>query len=356
MFYKKMSLLSIAALLAMQSAVCSATVRETVADSTQTKVLNAQLLKQAEKRAAKQDRLTAEQAKKAAKKAEEQQKKAAQKAAKQKKLQKPITVGEKNSIVVSNKPVVYKDVPQQPQAAGTIQTPTATSSLLQERNGKYYFLGTELPEDYRSISIYGEPIATKTQAAAYIRQTNPAVKLACTVDELVELYWQEAEREQVRPDLALAQSLVETATYKYGGDVLHHQNNFCGLGTTGGGVRGTSFATPELGVRAHIQHLLAYTQRQEPSTEIVDPRYEVAHKIRMERGVVDTWYGLNGTWAMGSLYCEKIMATYQKILAMQVEEPAVEAPQPKENKKAKRSMKERVQEILEKKTPSVILR
>lgn len=348
MFYKKMSLLGMAALLAMQSAVCGATVRETVADNTQPKVLNAQLVQQAAKKAEKQKKQAEEQKKKADKQAK--------KVAKQKKSQKPITVGEKNSIVVSNKPVVYKDVPQQPKAAGTIQTPTATSPLLQERNGKYYFLGTELPEDYRSISIYGEPIATKTQAAAYIRQTNPAVKLACTIDELVELYWQEAEREQVRPDLALAQSLVETATYKYGGDVLHHQNNFCGLGTTGGGVRGASFATPELGVRAHIQHLLAYTQRQEPSTEIVDPRYEVAHKIRMERGVVDTWYGLNGTWAMGSLYCEKIMATYQKILAMQVEEPAIEAPQVKKNKKNKKSMKERVQEILEKKTPSVTLR
>lgn len=339
MFYKKMSLLGIAALLAMQSAVCSATVPEDAAGSAQPKVLNAQLLRQAEKKAAKQAQQTAAQKKKAAK----QQKKAA----KQKRSQQPITVGEKNSIVVSNKPVVYKDVPQQPKAAGTIQTPTATSSLLQERNGKYYFLGTELPEDYRSISIYGEPVATKTQAVAYIRQTNPEVKLACTVEELVALYWQEAEREKIRPDLALAQSLVETATYKYGGDVLHHQNNFCGLGTTGGGVRGASFATPELGVRAHIQHLLAYTQRQEPSTDIVDPRYEVAHKIRMERGVVDTWYGLNGTWAMGSLYCEKIMATYQKILAMQVEEPAAEEPQPKATKKTKKSMKARVQEILD---------
>ena len=346
MFYKKISLLSIAALLAMQSAVCSATVPEDVTGSVQPRVLNQRLVQQAAKKAEKQKQQAEQQQKKAAQQA--------QKAAKQKQSQKPISVGEKTSIVVSNKPVVYKDVPQQPKAAGTIQTPAA-SSLLQERDGKYYFLGTELPEDYRSISIYGEPIATKTQAAAYIRQTNPAVKLACTVEELVELYWQQAEREQVRPDLALAQSLVETATYKYGGDVLHHQNNFCGLGTTGGGVRGASFATPELGVRAHIQHLLAYTQRQEPSTEIVDPRYDVAHRIRMERGIVDTWYGLNGTWATGSLYCEKIMATYKKILAMQVEEPAAEAPQPKKNKKDKKSMKERVQEILDKK-PSVTLR
>lgn len=360
MFYKKIGLLSVAALLAMQSAVCSATVPEQAAGSTQPKVLNAQLVQQAAKKAERQRKQAEEQQRKAVKQQKqsaEQNKKVAKqqrKAAKQKQSQQPIIVGKTDSIVVSNKPVVYKDVPQLPKATGTIQTPA--SSLLQERDGKYYFLRTELPENYRSISIYGTPIATKTQAAAYIRQTNPEVKLACSIEELVELYWQEAERERVRPDLALAQSLVETATYKYGGDVLHHQNNFCGLGTTGGGVRGASFATPELGVRAHIQHLLAYTQRQEPSTEIVDPRYEVAHRIRMERGVVDTWYGLNGTWAMGSLYCEKIMATYQKILAMQVEEPEIEAQQPKETKKAKKSMKARVQEILEKETPSVTLR
>ena len=189
---------------------------------------------------------------------------------------------------------------------------------------------------------------------AYIKQANPKVRLDCSVEELVDLYWQEAEREEVRPDLALAQSLVETGTYAYGGDVHHKQNNFCGLGTTGGGVKGASFKTPELGVRAHIQHLLAYTQKKRPQTKIVDPRYELAHNIRLERGLVDTWYGLNGTWAMGSLYCEKIMATYQKMLAM----PGGQAKKDKQDKadkkakqkdKKKKSMRERVDELMKEK-------
>ena len=251
---------------------------------------------------------------------------------------------DKDKNIISNKPVLKNN-------AGAITTDRPASkpaavSLLQERDGKYYFSGTLLPDDYRSIGIFGSAAAKKSQAIAYIKLANPNVKLACTVEELVDLYWQEAERERVRPDLALAQSLVETGAYRYGGDVLHHQNNFCGLGTVGGGVRGASFATPQLGVRAHIQHLLAYTQAKRPSTAIVDPRYDLAHNIRLERGVVDTWYGLNGTWAMGSLYCEKIMATYQKILAQQAaEEPAV---QPKQSKKErKKSMKEKVKEILE---------
>ena len=234
------------------------------------------------------------------------------------------------------------------------QATAKKSNMLVEKDGKSYFLGTELPADYKKISIFGEAEATKKQAVAYIKQANPKVRLDCSVEELVDLYWQEAEREEVRPDLALAQSLVETGTYAYGGDVHHKQNNFCGLGTTGGGVKGASFKTPELGVRAHIQHLLAYTQKKRPQTKIVDPRYELAHNIRLERGLVDTWYGLNGTWAMGSLYCEKIMATYQKMLAM----PGGQAKKDKQDKadkkakqkdKKKKSMRERVDELMKEK-------
>lgn len=234
------------------------------------------------------------------------------------------------------------------------QATAKQSSMLVEKDGKSYFLGTELPADYKKISIFGEAEATKKQAVAYIKQANPKVRLDCSVEELVDLYWQEAEREEVRPDLALAQSLVETGTYAYGGDVHHKQNNFCGLGTTGGGVKGASFKTPELGVRAHIQHLLAYTQKKRPQTKIVDPRYELAHNIRLERGLVDTWYGLNGTWAMGSLYCEKIMATYQKMLAMP-DGQAKKDKQDKADKKAKqkdkkkKSMRERVDELMKEK-------
>ena len=235
-------------------------------------------------------------------------------------------------------------------------TKAKTNSMLVEKDGKSYFLGTELPADYKNISIYGEAEVTKKQAVAYIKQTNPKVRLACSVEELVDFYWQEAEREEVRPDLALAQSLVETGTYAYGGDVHHNQNNFCGLGTTGGGVKGATFKTPELGVRAHIQHLLAYTQKKRPQTKIVDPRYELAHNIRMERGMVDTWYGLNGTWAMGSMYCEKIMVTYQKMLAMPGgKDKKHDAAKNKQNKKDKKdkkkqkSMRERVQEVLKEK-------
>lgn len=217
-------------------------------------------------------------------------------------------------------------------------------------NKSNVFANIELPENYKDISIYGNSVATKGQAVAVIKQYNPDVQLACSVEELVDLYWQEAEREGVRPDLALSQALVETGFFRYGGDVHHNQNNFCGLGTTGNGVKGASFKTPEIGVRAHIQHLLAYTQKKRPSTKIVDPRYELAHNIRLERGVVDTWYGLNGTWAMGSNYCEKIMVNYQRMLAMQAadteQEEQQEAKKTADNKTNPHRMRELVEKIL----------
>ena len=330
MNYKHFSACALALALALQAGMASATVREDVEP--------VPVQKQSAMTATGKMQQSAGQVAKNTVKAKAQK----QKSASQKSPTAAITA-DKNAPVVSNKPSLKNNA----QAITTEKTQQPAPSLLQEREGKFYFAGTLLPDDYRSIGIFGTAIAKKSQAIAYIKLANPSVQLACTVEELVDLYWQEAEREQVRPDLALAQSLVETGAYRYGGDVQHHQNNFCGLGTVGGGVRGASFSSPQLGVRAHIQHLLAYTQTRRPSTEIVDPRYDLAHNIRLERGVVDTWYGLNGTWAMGSLYCEKIMATYQKILAQAVSEPVVEE-QPKKKKQSKKSMKEKVKEILAK--------
>ena len=59
---------------------------------------------------------------------------------------------------------------------------------------------------------------------------------------------------------------------------------------------------------------------KKPSTNIVDPRYDLAHSIRKQRGLIDKWSGLQSTWAMGSEYCEKIMVVYQAMLGMEMSE------------------------------------
>ena len=166
-----------------------------------------------------------------------------------------------------------------------------------------------LRENYDDVPIFGEPVATQAQMVNYINKRNPSPKLNCTVEDIVHLYYLEAGREGIRPDITICQAIKETGVWGYGGDVVPEQNNFCGLGTTGGGVKGEYFATPQLGVRAHVQHLLAYTSKRMPRVEVVDPRYELIKKWRPQIfGKLTKWTDLNGVWAVpGRHYGEDIL-------------------------------------------------
>lgn len=166
-----------------------------------------------------------------------------------------------------------------------------------------------LREDYSDVPLMGEPVATPAQMINYINKRNPSPKLNCTVSELVNLYYVEAGREGIRADIAICQAIKETGVWAYGGDVIPEQNNYCGLGTTGGGVKGEFFETPELGVRAHIQHLLSYASKRMPRVAVVDPRYELIKKFRPQIfGKLTRWTELNGVWAVpGHHYGEDIL-------------------------------------------------
>lgn len=172
----------------------------------------------------------------------------------------------------------------------------------------------EIPANYRQVTILGQAEIPMEHAIVYAKRHFTKARLSCSVEDIVRFYYREAEFEGVRPDLALCQAIVETGSFSFTGTVKPTQNNFCGLGTTGNGVKGARFDTPQEGVRAHIQHLLAYCKKDKPKAKIVDPRYDMVHKIRLSRGLISNWYGLNGTWAMGANYCEKIMAVYVEMV------------------------------------------
>ena len=159
-------------------------------------------------------------------------------------------------------------------------------------------------------SIIGTPIASQEQCVEYLLRNNPNPKITVSPEEIVAYYYEEAGREGIRPDVAFAQALKETGFFRYGGDVVPEQNNFCGLGTTGGGVRGGYFPTAQLGVRAHIQHLLAYTSTRRPVTPLVDPRYDIVRKAYGTRTLTN-WSDLNGRWAVpGHYYGQEIMSMF----------------------------------------------
>ena len=165
-----------------------------------------------------------------------------------------------------------------------------------------------------SITILGQAEATQEQMVAFINRRNPMPKLNCSVKDIVRYYYEEASLEGVRPDVALCQALKETGFFAYGGDVSPQQNNFCGLGATGNHEPGYSFDTPQLGVRAHIQHLLVYTQYERPKQKLVDPRY--AHVVNNRpdlHGKVHHWTKLNGAWAVpGKNYGQEILMLWRE--------------------------------------------
>jgi hypothetical protein len=155
-------------------------------------------------------------------------------------------------------------------------------------------------------AIFGHPEVSQRQVVNFIKANNPSPQLTCSVEEIVALYYDEAGIEGVRPDLAIAQALLETGFFRFGGDVVAEQNNFAGIGTTGGGCQGAWFDSPRLGVRAHIQHLLAYATERDPVLPISDPRYSIAKELHSAQ--CPSWESLNGKWAVpGTNYGQKIL-------------------------------------------------
>ena len=163
-------------------------------------------------------------------------------------------------------------------------------------------------------SIIGTPMATQQQCVKYLMSNNPDPHLEVSAEEIVAYYYEEGMREGIRPDVAFAQALKETGFFRYGGTVTPDQNNYCGLGTTSATVKGNYFSDPKMGVRAHIQHLLAYSSTRRPTTEIVDPRYDIVRKVYGSR-TLKQWSDLNGKWAVpGKSYGQEILSMFQDIL------------------------------------------
>ena len=185
------------------------------------------------------------------------------------------------------------------------------------------------PGGYTSIT--GTAKATVGQLVAYIKAKNPNVPKS--VLDMASLYLSEGAAEGIRGDVAFAQSCLETGNFGFAGSaVTLDQNNFCGMGVTANGMKGNSFDTPQLGIRAQIQHLKAYANTDPLKNPCIDPRFK--YVARGSAAYVE-WLGQkenpNGKgWASGAGYGEKILTILKAILA--TKEPEKEEPKVRYNK------------------------
>lgn len=182
------------------------------------------------------------------------------------------------------------------------------------KTSKPFFLQKVYTSRVLDLSIQGDPLATPQQCINHLLRQNPYPAITVSPEELVNYYYEEAKIEGIRADAAFAQALHETGYFRYGGDVVAPQNNYCGLGATGQDTKGVWFPDAQTGVRAHIQHLLAYSSTRRPVMPIVDPRY-VLVKSSDKFGQCTTWNSLDGRWAVpGEGYGQKIQMIHTSIL------------------------------------------
>lgn len=97
---------------------------------------------------------------------------------------------------------------------------------------------------------------TPGRLTAYLKDRTP--RLRDKFSKIAVDYMRHGENLKIRWDYAFFQMMLETNALKFTGDVHWSQNNFAGLGATGGGVKGERFRSVSDGVQAHLEHLLIY--------------------------------------------------------------------------------------------------
>ncbi|UPG65201.1 glucosaminidase domain-containing protein [Metabacillus endolithicus] len=182
---------------------------------------------------------------------------------------------------------------------------------------KFFCKSSRFYNNYGSFSVN----VKANGRLCFIKRISPKLT-SVSIYQLAELYLEIGRKEGVRGDIAFAQAIHETGFFRFGGDVIPEQNNYAGIGTTGGGVKGAFFATPEEGVRAHIQHLKAYASKEPLNTVLIDPRFNL-----VTRGIAPLWTDLNGRWAVpGKGYGEKILQIHLNMSKMTLTIPHVSLP------------------------------
>ena len=201
---------------------------------------------------------------------------------------------------------------------GTINNGGNTSTKKDEENIESKVVeGTYLIEGTTSVSV--------KQMTDYFRQSKYSYPTdimkkggASTLEEFCQIYYEEAEKEGIKAEVAFAQAMKETGWLQFKGDVKAEQYNFAGMGATGNGVTGESFKDVREGVRAQIQHLKAYGSTKDLNQTCVDNRFKY-----VERGcsIYVEWLGIpnnpkNKGWAAADGYGVDIVKMIQKMKSL----------------------------------------
>jgi peptidoglycan hydrolase CwlO-like protein len=173
----------------------------------------------------------------------------------------------------------------------------------------------------RGEPVQGPTVLTADQLASWIRARGYSTRIQTSIDDLAQIFVEEAVAEGVRGDLAFAQSVIETGGFHSAPD-----NNFAGLGWCDSCAYGTRFPTPRDGVRAQIQHLKNYADETSRASGLAHPPSPywyssdpatAARKFDtfFAKGWAPTWNDMgHGNWATDRAYSGKVLGVYQSMV------------------------------------------
>jgi hypothetical protein len=173
------------------------------------------------------------------------------------------------------------------------------------------------------IPVMGTSQLTARQLADWFESTGMPYRLSggMSIRELAQIFIEEGADEDVRGDVAFAQSVLETGYFRYALD-----NNYAGLGACDSCAGEPAFPSPRDGVRAQIQHLKNYgdpdsrtpglAHPPSPTWYGADPAVAARNfDTFFAKGRAQTWQVMGkGNWATDPNYSTKVIGIYIRMV------------------------------------------
>ncbi|MGD0810523.1 MAG: glucosaminidase domain-containing protein [Acidimicrobiales bacterium] len=161
-------------------------------------------------------------------------------------------------------------------------------------------------------TIFGSSLLSASQIAAWYESTGAVPHTTIPLAKLVKDYIKAGKVTGVRPDIAFAQSMDETAYFSfpaYGQDPPGY-NNFAGIGACNKCKHGWNFPNAMSGVLAQDTLLESYATPSQLSSAD-----EGQTETPGVAGCCTTWISIGGIWSTNPSYGFEILGIYNEMLA-----------------------------------------
>jgi hypothetical protein len=182
----------------------------------------------------------------------------------------------------------------------------------------------KLLDEAGAIPVMGDAELTPAEVTGWFESRNVKYRLSggISIGDLVQIYFDEGKAEHVRPELAFAQSIIETGSF---GNAM--DNNYSGIGACDSCQGEPGFPTPRDGVRGQIQLLRNYADPTSRAANLANPPSPTiygtdpvaaasSYDTFFAKGRTPTWNVMgNGNWATDPGYSQKVLTVYFQMVS-----------------------------------------